>query len=60
MLVNQSFPAKTVPEFIAYAKTNPGKINMASAGNGTPSHVAVSRRARQNLKTPSWFTALVR
>jgi tripartite-type tricarboxylate transporter receptor subunit TctC len=40
MLVNPSFPAKTVPEFIAYAKANPGKINMASAGNGTPGHVA--------------------
>ena len=40
MLVNQSFPVKTVPEFIAYAKTNPGKINMASAGSGSGPHVA--------------------
>jgi tripartite-type tricarboxylate transporter receptor subunit TctC len=37
--VNPSVPAKTVPEFIAYAKANPGKINMASAGTGSVSHV---------------------
>ena len=40
MEVNPSLPAKTVPEFIAYAKANPGRISMASAGNGTSGHVA--------------------
>jgi tripartite-type tricarboxylate transporter receptor subunit TctC len=39
MVVNPSFPAKTVPEFIAYAKANPGRINMASVGNGTAPHI---------------------
>jgi tripartite-type tricarboxylate transporter receptor subunit TctC len=39
MVVNPSFPAKSVPEFIAYAKTSPDKINYASAGFGAPSHV---------------------
>jgi tripartite-type tricarboxylate transporter receptor subunit TctC len=40
MVVNPSFPAKTVPEFIAYAKANPGKINMASVGVGSGQHLA--------------------
>jgi len=40
MVVNSSIKAKTVPEFIAYAKANPGKINMASSGTGSPSHVS--------------------
>jgi tripartite-type tricarboxylate transporter receptor subunit TctC len=38
--VNPTLPATKVPEFIAYAKANPGKINMASSGNGTAGHVA--------------------
>jgi len=40
MVVNPSFPAKTVPEFIAYAKANPGKINLASGGAGGVDHMA--------------------
>ena len=40
MVVNPSFPAKTVPEFIAYAKANPGKIDYASAGTGSTPHVS--------------------
>jgi len=40
MVVNPAFPAKSVSEFVVYAKANPGRINMASSGNGTSVHVA--------------------
>jgi len=40
MEVNPSLPAKTVPEFIAFAKANPGKVRFASAGNGTAGHIS--------------------
>jgi len=40
IVVNPSFPAMTVSELIAYAKANPGKITMASSGNGSPSHIS--------------------
>ena len=40
LVVNPDFPARTVPELIAYARANPGKINMASAGSGSFPHVA--------------------
>jgi len=39
VVVPPSFPAKTIPEFVAYAKANPGKINMASGGNGSSPHI---------------------
>ena len=40
MVVHPSFPAKSLVEFIAYAKGNPGKVTMASGGNGAPSHIS--------------------
>jgi tripartite-type tricarboxylate transporter receptor subunit TctC len=40
MVVNPDLPAKTIPEFIAYAKANPGRVNMGSGGNGAPDHMS--------------------
>ena len=57
MVVHPSFPAKTVPEFIAYAKANPGKINMASAGNGTPAILPAS--CSRCWPASTWSTCLI-
>ena len=51
MVVNPSVPAKTVPEFIAYAKANPGKINMGSSGSGSVSHVFGERGMQKVRET---------
>jgi tripartite-type tricarboxylate transporter receptor subunit TctC len=40
MLVNPALPARSIPEFIKYAKANPGKLNVASPGHGTTPHMA--------------------
>jgi hypothetical protein len=40
VVVYPSFPSMTIPEFINYANANPGKVNMASAGSGSPNHMA--------------------
>jgi Tripartite tricarboxylate transporter family receptor len=55
MEVNPSVPAKTVPEFIAYAKANPGKLNMASFGNGNISHVCGEGPRRPTRKHSHGF-----
>ena len=52
-----ALPSKAVPEFIAYAKANPGKLNMASAGNGTGPHVAGELFKRWPAST--WFTCRI-
>jgi tripartite-type tricarboxylate transporter receptor subunit TctC len=52
MVVHPSVPANTVPEFIAYAKANPGKVNMASAGTGGGTHLAV-RTGNSARRDPS-------
>jgi hypothetical protein len=65
--VNPAVPAQSVPAFIAYAKTNPGKINMGSAGSGTPQQTIgemfkmmtlLRRRDHQILRPRRYFAKL--
>ena len=56
MVGNPSLPAKTVPELITYAKANPGKINLASLGNGTERW---SRFLRQAVKVDSSMKRMI-
>src|SRR5262245_65585775 len=49
MVVNPSFSAKTVPEFIAHAKANPGKLNMGSGGTGSAGHVSGERSEERRV-----------
>jgi tripartite-type tricarboxylate transporter receptor subunit TctC len=57
MVVSPTIPPKTVPEFIAYAKANPGKIDMASSGSGTSPHLA--GECSRKWPTSTWYTCLI-